>query len=74
MGCLVDSEVTSDGHHVNVYTRNSLKPTRAKRGGFVVGFLATMLLIAVILLSYMSMKVMQLSNTTMPNLGKIKFG
>jgi hypothetical protein len=64
MGCLVDSEVTAEGHHVNVYTRNSYKPIRSKKRNFMIGVLTGSLFIALILLSYTSMKLMKQLNVT----------
>ena len=69
MGCLVDSEITAEGHHVNVYTRNSYKPIRSKKRNVMVGVLAGFLFIALVMLSYTSMKLMKLSNTTLFGIG-----
>ena len=70
----MDSEITAEGGHcVNVYTRDSLKPIRNRRKGIVVGLLVGLLFIALILLSYTTMKLMKLSNTTLPEFSNFSF-
>lgn len=74
MGCLVDSEITAEGgHSVNVYTRDSYKPLRSKRTNLMVRVLAAFLFLTVVMLSYTTMKLMKLSNSTLINLENFSF-
>jgi len=54
-----------------VYTRNSYKPIRNKRRNTAVGVLMAVLFVALVMLSYTTIKLMRLSNTTVFGMGNL---